>query len=112
VTQWTIQRTGGSKYFEIHDTDTVLVVEDNLYRQLTFRNWIGAAVKIVRRADTAIQEIKLRHFDWVFLDRDLLDGFGEDVAAYRAEIKFTGRLSTGLKGVEANFLQRVLSHVR
>ena len=64
----------------------------SLYRQLTFRNWIGAAVKIVSRADTAIQEIKLRRFDWIFLDRDLVDGFGEDVAAYLSEIQFAGRV--------------------
>jgi hypothetical protein len=92
VTQWTVQHTGGPKYFEIRDTETVLVVEHSLYRQLAFRNWIGAAVKIVSRADTAIREIERRHFDWIFLDRDLLNGFGEDVATYLAEIKFTGRV--------------------
>jgi hypothetical protein len=92
VTQWTIQHTGGPRYFEIRDTETVLVVEDSLYRQLAFRNWIGAAVKIVSRADTAIREIERRHFHWIFLDRDLQGGFGEDVAAYLAEIKFTGRV--------------------
>ena len=92
MTQWTIQHTGGPRYFEIRDTETVLVVEDSLYRQLAFRNWIGASVKIVSRADSAIQEIKLRRFDWIFLDRDFLDRFGEDVAAYLAEIKFVGRV--------------------
>jgi hypothetical protein len=92
VTQWTIQHTGGPRYFEIRDTETVLVVEDSLYRQLAFRNWIGAVVKIVSRADMAIREIERRHFDWIFLDRDLQGGFGEDVATYLAEIKFAGRV--------------------
>jgi hypothetical protein len=92
VTQWTTQHSGGPRYFEIGTTERVLVVEDALPRQLAFRNWLGPSAKIVNKVDAAIKEIKHRHFDWVFLDRDLGFGrFGEDVAAYLAEIKFAGR---------------------
>lgn len=93
TTRWTMQHTGGPQYLEVRDTDKVLVVEDLLYRQFVFREWLSSSAKIVATPDAAIHEIERETFDVIFLDRDLGFGrFGEDVAEHLAAVKFAGRV--------------------
>ena len=69
----------------------VLCVEDLLHRQLRFLQQLGSAVKIVSRAEDAIEALQRESFQWVFLDYDI--GLGrttEEVARYLAEARFAG----------------------
>jgi hypothetical protein len=94
VSKYSIPRSG-PHYIVVGAHEYALVVEDSLHRQLRFLRQLGStATKIVSRAPDAIRELEARHFDVVFLDRDLVisGGYGEDVAAYLAEIKFPGRV--------------------
>jgi len=80
----------GPRYIAIPRDHRVLVVEDLLHRQLRFLQQLGPAVKIVSRAEDAIEALR-QPFDWIFLDYDL--GFGrntEEVARYLVNAQFAG----------------------
>jgi CheY-like chemotaxis protein len=97
--------------FHIRSDERVLVVEDLIYRQVIFSNWLGGEATIVSRANAAIAAIQAARFDWIFLDRDLESGggFGEDVAAYLAEIKFAGRVVVhSASSFAADVVQKIL----
>lgn len=81
VTKYSTPRPGGPRYIVVPCGAKVLVAEDLLHRQLRFREWLPQA-KIVNRAETAILELKRQRYDWIFLDRDLLGSYGEDIAEY------------------------------
>jgi DNA-binding NarL/FixJ family response regulator len=74
-----------------------LIVEDQLYRQIRFREWLGYAnpnVKIVSTASAAIATLQPdeRAYDYIFLDRDLPQSFGESVAEHLAKVGFDGQV--------------------
>jgi CheY-like chemotaxis protein len=93
-TKWTQTFAGGPIYFEIGSTERALVLEDNYWRMVQFRNLLGSSTKIVSKAPAAIRELQQQQFDLVCLDHDLgIDsGTGNDVAVYLAEAKYAGRV--------------------
>jgi hypothetical protein len=70
VTQWTMQHADGPRYLEIRSDAHVLVVEDQMHRQIRFREWFGYGnpnVKVVSTASGATAELGNRpQFDFLF----------------------------------------------
>ena len=82
----------GPRYIVIPQDHRVLCIEDTLHRQLRFLQQLGPAVKIVSRAEDAIEALRER-FDWIFLDYDLgLGRTSEEVARYLVSVQFTGSI--------------------
>jgi hypothetical protein len=78
--------------FAIPPSASVLFVDDSIWRCLWVRDNVPG-VKFVRRADRAIECLKQRTFDFVFLDYDLGLGMtSEGVAQYLAETKYGGTI--------------------
>lgn len=93
-TKWTRTFAGGPIYFEIGSTERALVLEDNYWRMIQFRNLLGSSTKIVSKAPAAIRELQRQHFDLICLDHDLAidSGTGHDVAVHLAKNKYSGRV--------------------
>jgi len=109
--RFSLSHEGGPKYFEIVDSEDVLIVEDSLQRILTFRKWLRRA-RLSPTADHAIAAIRQRMPTTVFLDRDLSGpSFGEEIATFLTAEKFSGRViitSTNPFGVQV--ISEILSH--
>jgi response regulator of citrate/malate metabolism len=69
----------------------VLVVEDALDRVKRFKGWLPAA-RIVASASRAIAAIRKDVPEIIFLDRDLIASFGEEVAEFLTAQKFAGQV--------------------
>lgn len=113
VTQWTMQHRGGPRYLEIPTDARVLVVEDQMHRQIKFREWLGysnANVKIVSTASAAIEEFQQEGlFQFLFLDRDLFQSFGESVAEHLTKVGFDGQVYvTSANPFGAELIEKIL----
>ena len=99
---------------EIPTDARVLVVEDQMHRQIKFREWLGysnANVKIVSTASAAIA--RFQHGERLvpvhFLDRDLLQSFGESVAEHLAKVGFDGQVYvTSANPFGAELIEKIL----
>ena len=69
----------------------MLVVEDSLTRIKAFKGWLPSA-RLAATANKAISEIQKDSPEIIFLDRDLVYSFGEDVAHFLAKERFAGRV--------------------
>jgi len=68
-------------------------VEDQLARQLQFRERFGSSAKIVAKVSDAIDALRNDTYDLVCLDRDLGFGeFGEAVAEAMVKMNFAGEV--------------------
>src|SRR5258708_1631486 len=87
---WSKQFEGGVRYLEIQD-ENVLIVEDSLARIKQFKRWLPLA-RIVASANRAIEAIRRDCPEIIFLDRDIVNSLGEEVAEFLAAQKFAGRV--------------------
>jgi CheY-like chemotaxis protein len=76
---------------EISESANVLVVEDSLDRIKRFRSWLPNA-RLAATAPKAIAKIQEDCPEIVFLDRDLVQSFGEDEAEFLSKERFAGRV--------------------
>jgi DNA-binding NtrC family response regulator len=87
--QWSTQHEGSVKYVEVKDGTSVLIVEDSLDRVKQFKKWLPSS-RIVASASRAIEAIRKDVPQIIFLDRDLIGSFGEEVAKYLTKIDYQG----------------------
>lgn len=77
------------RIFTIAEDEPVPVVEDKPERQDWFASRLQLVV-IVARASDAIGELQQNDYAWIFLDHDLEEGTGADVARYLVAEGFHG----------------------
>ena len=89
--RFSLSYDGGPRYLQIVDSEDVLIVEDSLERIRAYKRWLPRA-RLSASARDAIAEIEKKTPDTIFLDRDFVLSYGEDVAKYLAATKFKGKV--------------------
>lgn len=101
----------GPRYILIPRDHRVLCVEDMLHRQLVFLRQLGSAARIVNSVEAAIAALQCGVFQWIMLDRDLIqpDKPGEEVAKFLAATRYKGNVICHSQNpTGAEFIRKIL----